>query len=303
MSRDFEHCWFLTGPTAAGKSAVGVELARRIGAEIVSMDSMALYRGMDIGTAKPSGEQRRAVPHHLIDIIEPQEEFSLAQYVEAARACVEDIRQCGRQVLFVGGTPLYLKALLRGIFEGPPADEAFRRQLREEARRHDPEWLHEQVKNVDPTAAAKLHPNDAKRLVRALEVFHKSGVPISRLQQQFDVGRPAEACRVFVLDWPRPELHRRIDARVDAMFAQGLVEEVRRLLNGSLSKTARQAVGYKELIEHLDGYTDLRATLELVKLHSHQLAKRQCTWFRSLSECRFIPAVGKTPAELAEEIH
>jgi tRNA dimethylallyltransferase len=343
MHNDFEKCWFLTGPTAAGKSAVGVELARRIGAEIVSMDSMALYRGMDIGTAKPAAEERQAIPHHLIDIIEPHEEFSLAQYVDAARRCAEDIRQRSREVLFLGGTPLYLKALLRGIFQGPPADEPFRRQCREESRRHGPEWLHEQVKKVDPDVATKLHPNDTKRLIRALEVFHKTGVPISRLQQQFDLGRPAGACRVFVLDWPRPELHRRIDARVDAMFAQGLVEEVQKLLNiplsshckkdrlaelssfaprksrelpatfaerkatedlplQTLSKTARQAVGYKELIEHLEGQADLPATIELVKLHTRQLAKRQCTWFRSLSECRFVPAVGKTPAELAAEI-
>jgi tRNA dimethylallyltransferase len=318
MSRDFENCWFLTGPTAAGKSAVGVELARRIGAEIVSMDSMALYRGMDIGTAKPTADQRQAVPHHLIDILDPHEEFSLAQYVEAARQCVEDIEHRNRQVLFVGGTPLYLKALLRGIFRGPPADEAFRRQWLDESRLQRPDWLHEQLKKVDPAAAAKLHPNDAKRLLRALEVFHKTGTPISQLQRQFDRGRPAEACRAFVLDWPRPELHRRIEKRVEDMFAQGLVEEVKNLLPSPLgrgaggescspikilSKTARQAVGYNEVIEHLEGWAGLPATVEAVKLHTRQLAKRQTTWFRSLSECRFIPAPCKTPAQLAEEIH
>jgi tRNA dimethylallyltransferase len=341
MDGDFHDDWFLTGPTAAGKSAVGVELAGRIGAEIISMDSMALYRGMDIGTAKPTAAQRRAVPHHLVDILAPHEEFSLAQYVEAARLAAEDIRRRGRQVLFVGGTPLYLKALLRGIFVGPPADEAFRRQWEERARRQGPKWLHAEVQKVDPEAATRLHPNDTKRLIRALEVFHKAGTPISRLQRQFDRGRPAEVCRVFVLDWPRPDLHRRIDERVEAMFAQGLVAEVRRLLvnlpspfgrgaggegevrkkpeSGSiplptaltltlsqkerglpLGKTARQAVGYQEVIEHLAGKADLAATIEAVKLHTRQLAKRQTTWFRSLSECRLVPAAGKTPAELAE---
>ncbi|MBN2577383.1 MAG: tRNA (adenosine(37)-N6)-dimethylallyltransferase MiaA, partial [Pirellulales bacterium] len=289
------------------------------------MDSMALYRGMDIGTAKPTAEQRRAVPHHLIDILEPGEEFSLAQYVAAARQCVEEILGRGRQVLFVGGTPLYLKALLRGIFQGPPADEDFRRQWREKAEQQGPAWLHEQVKKVDPVTAARLHPNDTKRLIRALEVFQKSGTPISQLQRQFDRGRPAESCRVFVLNWPRPELHRRIDRRVEEMFSQGLVEEVRNLLTlgataglsssaeytvgqanrgtrTTLSKTARQAVGYREVIEHLEGQSDLPATIQSVKLHTRQLAKRQTTWFRSLSECRFVPAEGKSPAALAGEI-
>lgn len=287
-------CWFLTGPTAAGKSAVGVELAARIGAEIVSLDSMALYRGMDIGTAKPTAEERRRTAHHLIDILGPHEEYSLAQYVAAARRCIEEIKGRGREVLFVGGTPLYLKGLLRGIFEGPPADWDLRRRLQQEARQHGTESLHRRLAAVDPAAAARLHPNDARRLIRALEVFEKTGQPISRLQQQFEIGRPAAECRVFVLDWPREALHARIDARVDAMFAAGLVEEVRGLGNFSspaLSRNARQAVGYREVIEHLEGQRGLPETVELVKQHTRQLAKRQGTWFRSLSECRFVAPV------------
>ena len=298
MSSDLAlKCWFLTGATATGKSAVGLALARQIGAEIVSLDSMALYRGMDIGTAKPSPAERQSVPHHLIDVLEPHEEFGLAQYIEAAHRCVAEIAGRGRQVLLVGGTPLYLKGLLRGIFQGPPADWELRHRLAEEARQNGDRWLHEQVAKIDPAAAARLHPNDTRRLLRAWEVFQKTGHPISELQRQFDVGQPASECRVFVLDWPRAELHARIAERVAAMFAAGLVDEVRRLLAGPpLSRTARQAVGYREVIEHLEGRRNLAATISLVEQHTRQLAKRQATWFRSLSECRYVSLAGRLDA-------
>ena len=294
-------CWFLTGPTAAGKTGVGVELARRIGAEIISLDSMTLYRGMDVGTAKPTKEQRSGVPHHLIDAIEPHEEFSLAQYVEAAHRCIDEITARGREVLFVGGTPLYLKAMLRGIFEGPPADW----DLRDRLRQLGPETLHRELAQVDPASAARLHPNDTRRLIRALEVYEKTGRPISEHQRQFDVGRPADQCRVFVLDWPRQQLSPRIDRRVEAMFAAGLVDEVRRLLARPQppSRTARQAVGYREVIDHLAGKRNLAETIAAVQLHTRQLAKRQRTWFRSLSECRFVAMSGEfLSSQIAQQI-
>lgn len=306
MPTDFAHdCWFLTGPTAAGKTAVGIELAKLIDAEILSLDSMALYRGMDVGTAKPTLDERARVPHHLLDLIEPHEEYSVAQYVEAAGQCVDEIERRGRRPLFVGGTPLYLKALLRGLFEGPPADPPLRRRLEEQARQEGSESLHRRLARVDPVAANRLHPNDTRRLVRALEVFEKTGRPISQFQQQFDTGRPAEQCRVFVLDWPRAELRERIDHRVDRMFAGGLVEEVRRLLakDTSIGKTARQAVGYRETIEHLENQRGIEETVALVKTRTWQLARRQGTWFRSLSECRFVPLSGHIdPAEVARRI-
>ena len=285
-------CWFLSGATASGKTGVGIELARRIDAEIISMDSMALYRHMDIGTAKPTLAQRRAVSHHLIDVIEPREEYSLAQYIKAAKRCAEEIQARARRVLFVGGTPLYLKGLLRGIFEGPPADQQLRRHLADEARRHrDTPWLHNRLAQIDPLAANRLHPNDTRRLIRAIEVFEKTGRPISQWQKQFDTGEPAQSCHVFVLDWPRQQLYARIDSRVDEMFAAGLLEEVRRLTTDPQppGKTAGQAVGYREVIEHLHGGHDLPETIELIKMHTHRFARRQCTWFRSLSECRFVP--------------
>ena len=296
--------WFLTGPTASGKSAVGLELARRIGAEIVSLDSIALYRGMDIGTAKPTVQDRRDVPHHLIDVLDPHEEFSLAQYIEAAGRVAAEIAGRGRRVLFVGGTPLYLKGLLRGVFQGPPADWELRRRLAAEAQHHGGAWLHERLAAIDPVAAARLHPNDTRRLIRAIEVFEKLGRPISELQRQFEIERPADKCRVFVLDWPREELCDRIDRRVEQMFSSGLVEEVRRLLAGPrpLGRTARQAVGYREVIEHLEGRRDLAETVELVRRHTRQLAKRQCTWFRSLSECRFIAVSGQLDVARTAEL-
>lgn len=298
-------CWFLTGATASGKTAVGAELAERIGAEIISLDSMALYRGMDVGTAKPTAAERSRVPHHLIDVLEPDEHFSLARYLQMAHQAIDRIKARGGEVLFVGGTPLYLKGLLRGIFRGPPADWQLRQRLEEEARNRPPGFLHRRLAQVDPAAAARLHPNDSRRLIRALEVCHKTGRPISQLQQQFDTGRDAPQCRVFVLDWPTPRLNARIDRRVDEMFAQGLVDEVQRLLDRPrpLSKTAAQAVGYREVTEHLQGVRGLAETVALVKTRTRRFAKRQRTWFRSLSECRFVPVRAPLdPAETARRI-
>jgi tRNA dimethylallyltransferase len=193
---------------------VGVELAGLIGAEIVSLDSMALYQDMNIGTAKPTAEDRQRVPHHLLDLVPPSEEFSLSEYIDAAHAAIADIKSRGREVLFVGGTPLYLKSLLRGVYQGPPADWQFRRQIDEELTTVPVEALHERLQVIDPLLAAKLHPNDKRRIVRGLEVFRLTGQRLSHLQTQFDEGRPSSETKVFVLSWPREELHRRIDARV-----------------------------------------------------------------------------------------
>jgi tRNA dimethylallyltransferase len=290
-------CVYLTGPTASGKTAVGVELARLLGAEIVALDSMTLYRGMDIGTAKPTADERAAVPHHLLDILEPHEEFSQAEYAAAARRAVDDVLARGRVPLFVGGTPLYLKTLLRGMFVGPAADWELRKRLQAEARANGPDWLHQQVAAIDPAAAAKLHANDERRLIRALEVFQLTGRPISEHQRQFDQPRAEATGRVFVLDWPREELHRRIDERVDAMLAAGLVEEIRRLTESPhvLSRTARQALGYREVLE---------GTIEAIKPRTRQFAKRQMTWFRSLEECKWIKLSGEPdPRRVAMRIY
>jgi tRNA dimethylallyltransferase len=297
--------WYLTGPTAAGKTAVAVELAQRLGAEIVSVDSMTVYRGMDIGTAKPSAEERRAVPHHLLDIVSPADDFSLAEFVGQAHERVREIRGRGREVLLVGGTPLYLKALLRGLYQGPPPDWEFRRAIEEEIKQVGLPALRERLEMVDPLSAQKLHPNDQRRMIRALEVYRQTGQPISHQQVHFEEGASAEQRKVFCLAWPREELHRRIDARVDQMFQAGLVDEVRGLLTqyGSLSRTASQAVGYREVLQHLDGQFDLPTTIQHVKHATHQFARRQETWFRGLSECRFLPqAEGQASREVADGI-
>lgn len=299
-----QRCWFLTGPTASGKTALGLKLAARLQAEIVSMDSMALYRGMDIGTAKPTPQERAQVPHHLIDVIAPGEEFSLAQYIEAAHDAVAQIESRGRVALFVGGTPLYLKGLLRGIFQGPPANWELRARWQSVAAEQGSSALHRELSAVDPQAARKLHPNDTRRIIRALEVYHVTGTPISVHQQQFERPVPREHCRVFQLDWQREELNRRIDRRVEAMFAAGLVDEVKRLLaSGPLSRTAAQALGYREVIEHLEGARPLDETIALIQLRTRQFAKRQATWFRSLEECRKVPMQAEMDLdELARQI-
>lgn len=301
----FLDCWYLTGATASGKTGAGLALAERIGAEIISLDSMALYCEMDIGTDKPTPQQRQRVPHHLLDVLSPQDEFSVSNYVDAARGIVAEIRRRGREALFVGGTPLYLKALLRGIFRGPPADWEFRRAVEEELVQVGLPALYQRLQQVDPLSAAKLHPNDKRRIIRALEVYRATGRPISHLQTQFEEGRPADRCRVFVLGWPRENLHGRINRRVEAMFAAGFVDEVRGLLDrhGQLSRTALQAVGYREVIEHLDGQRDLAATIEAVKARTRQFARHQETWFRSLSECRFVPLQeGCSDGQISEQI-
>jgi tRNA dimethylallyltransferase len=298
-------CWYLTGPTASGKTAVGIELARRIGAEIISLDSMAVYRGMDLGTAKPTAAQRQVIPHHLIDLVEPEEEFSVFQYLQAASQTVAELRRRGRRVLFVGGTPLYLKALLRGLMDGPGADWTLRREAEAELRSAGREVLYERLQRVDPQTAARLHPHDTRRIIRALEVHTVAQRPISHLHTQFGQGHPANACRVFVLQWPKDELYQRIERRVDAMFAEGLVDEVRRLISNGryLGRTARQAVGYREIIKHLGGAYDLEQTVKLVKTRTRQFAKRQGTWFRSLSECQAVAVSGEgSPADVAMHI-
>ena len=198
-----DSCWFLTGPTASGKTSAALVLAERIGAEIISLDSMAIYRGMDIGTAKPSLEQRSQVVHHMIDILDPNESFSVAEYLARAHRIVDEIRQRGNKALFVGGTPMYLKVLLRGIFGGPAADWEFRQQVEEQIELHGKQALHRQLAMVDPVSAHKFHPNDIRRVTRALEVYHLTGEPISHQQQEFESQNKSNKKFVFQLSWPR----------------------------------------------------------------------------------------------------
>jgi tRNA dimethylallyltransferase len=290
----FDEALILTGPTASGKSAVGLALAERLGAEVVAMDSMTLYRGLDIGTAKPTPDERRRVPHHLIDVLDPWESASVAWWLDRAAAACRDVAARGRRALFVGGTPLYLKALLHGLFEGPAGDPVLRARLEREP---GPE-LHARLALVDPASAARLHPHDVRRLVRALEVFELTGRPISSWQDHFDKVRPRRFPPVW-LDLARPVLYERINRRVAAMMRAGLLDEVRRLraLPRPLSKEARQALGYKELFDHLEGRIDLEGAVGLIQTRSRQFAKRQLTWLRHMPGCQALPVAGDEPPD------
>jgi tRNA dimethylallyltransferase len=294
MLSAFQDAWILTGPTSSGKTALALELADQLGAEIVSMDSMALYRGMDIGTAKPSLRERQRVSHHLIDVLDPWESSSVAWWLERAADCCRDIEARGKKTLFVGGTPLYLKALLYGLFDGPPADADLRERLGREAETSGRQALHEHLARVDSATAARVHPNDIRRVIRALEVWELTGRPISRWQEQWKTGGQRSKVkgenRCLCLDIPRGELYARIDARVNRMVEIGLIDEARNLLQlpNPLGREAAQAVGYKEMFEHLGGRTTLSEAVTRIQKRSRHFAKRQLAWFRHLPECRFV---------------
>lgn len=298
-------CWFLAGATACGKTACGIELAKRLNAEVLSLDSMAIYRGMDIGTAKPTPEEQAAVPHHLIDFLEPAVDFSVAEYLTAAQSICEELLSRGKTPVFVGGTGLYLRSLLRGVFEGPSKDLAIRARLEQLVAEESPEALHARLGEVDAASAARLHPQDVRRVVRALEVFELTGVPASAQLAEGPLPEGERPTRVFWLSPPRAWLHERINRRVDRMFAAGLVEEVRGLMSrpGGLGRTASQALGYKEVVDHLNGELTLAECITQVKTRTRQFAKRQETWFRNLVEARPVVMSGdETAGELAERV-
>ena len=295
----------LTGPTAAGKSSIAMALANRIDAEIISLDSIAVYRGMDIGTAKPSTVDRKRVAHHLVDLVEPTEDFSVACYLREAHTKVREIHGRGHAVIFVGGTPMFLKGVLRGFDPGPPADWNFRNAVESDVQAYGVDALRERLRQVDPLAEHRIGPNDTRRMIRALEVARQTGTPISHRQVQFDRGKDAKTCNVFSLAWPRDQLHARINRRVHQMFQSGLIDEIRQLLDryGGLSRTASQAVGYREVLQSLGSETSMDALVEEVSAHTRQLARRQETWFRSFSEIRAIPVDEPlSPEIIAEQI-
>jgi tRNA dimethylallyltransferase len=284
----FRAATVLTGPTGSGKSALALELAERTGAEIVAMDSMTLYRRLDVGTAKPTAAERARVPHHLVDVLEHWESASVAWWLDRATACVSDIHSRGKRALIVGGTPLYLKAILHGLFEGPPADRELRTRLEADAAAGAD--LHARLAAVDPAAATKLHPNDRRRLVRALEVWELTGRPISDWQRQW-ADSVHDGPAVYCVDRPRDELYARIDRRVLEMLAAGWLDEARRLRHADrpVSREVSAAIGYRELFEFLDGRATWDDTVRLIRQRTRNLARRQLTWFRHLPAVRFVP--------------
>jgi tRNA dimethylallyltransferase len=273
---------FLVGPTGAGKSAIALTIAERLDAEIVNADSRQLYRGMDIGTAKPSAEERRTVPHHLIDVRGPDEPLDVASFVTMARAAIGEIAGRGRRPLVVGGSGLYLRVLRGGIFSGPSASVEVRRELEDIAREHGIPFLHDQLGAIDPASAARIQRNDLYRIVRALEVYRLTGVPISVHQERHRFsGREFDSLTAGI-DVPRPALYASIDRRFDEMIAAGLVDEVRALLASGYSpeRPPLSTIGYKEIAAFVRGEMTLEAAVDLAKRETRHLAKRQLTWFR-----------------------
>lgn len=278
------------GCTASGKASVAACLAERLGAEIVVADSMKVYRRMDVGTAKPTAEQQKKVRYHLIDVAEPSESFSAKRYAELADAAIADIIARGKRVIVAGGTALYLKALVEGMFEGPSADPAFRQEFRERAAREGLPALHAELARIDPEAASQIHPNDLRRIERALEVYSLTGTPISTLRTQWGSTRPDYDVHYIGIRRERSQASSRINQRVLKMVEMGLVDEVRRLMAEPqpLSLQARQAVGYAEIIAHLEGRMPLDDAIEQIKINTRHLAKAQRTWFRRFSPVRWF---------------
>ncbi len=280
----------ITGPTAAGKSALALELAERLGGELVCADSLTVYRGLDIGSAKPSLAERQRVPHHLVDVREPTEPFSAADFRAAAMTAIAGIVARDRHPILVGGTGLYLRTLLRGLVETPGEDPALRERLRQQAEQEGGAALLEALRAVDPQTADQLHVNNLPRIIRALEVFHHTGRPLSALHAEHGFGESPYRTLQFCLELSREALYERIDARVDAMLAAGLVAEVAGLLQRGVPPSSKplQAIGYKEVVAYLQGWYGLSEMVELIKRNTRRFAKRQLTWFKKEPELQWV---------------
>lgn len=288
----------LVGPTASGKSVVALRVAKMMDAEIINADSVQVYRHLDVGTAKPPVEERRQVPHHLIDVVEPSEEFSAARFRSMAMKAMDDIVSRGKIPIITGGTGLYIRALCRGLFFGPSAKTEVREDLIA-VEAQESGTLYRKLAEVDPAAAMKIHPHDLRRIVRALEVFLSSGKKISDLQKEWD-GDDTGNFILIGLAWDRREIYRRINERVDRMLAAGLVEEVKSLLARGVSPELKpmKSLGYLQIVEHLQGKYDLERARELIKMETRRYAKRQMTWFKKEPgilwiECRDEMEIGE----------
>jgi tRNA dimethylallyltransferase len=290
---------FIVGPTAAGKTAVALQLARLINAEIVSADSMQVYRGMDIGTAKPTPDERRQIPHHLIDVCDVNEDFDAKKFVALAQKAVADIQNRGKIALIVGGTGLYMRALRRGLFEGAPKNPEIRAKWEQKTASE----LFAELKKVDPLTASRIDRHNKRRLVRALEVYFSTGKPLASLQTQWK--NDAKDAPIFCLNRDRADLHARIERRIDEQIAAGWLNEVKNLLKRGLEQnaTAMQAAGYRELVAHLRGKISLEEAIARTKTRTRQLAKRQLTWFRREPNLIWMQlAHDETPQQTANRV-
>lgn len=279
----------ILGVTASGKGRLAFELAKELGGEIISADSMKVYKGMDIGTAKPPRQIREQIPWYLIDVVEPWESFSVAKFLELAEQRIEQIRSANKPVIVVGGTALYIKSLLYGLFKGPGSDEQIRSQLKQRMQNESSQALHNELASVDPETARRVHPNDAKRIVRGLEVYKLTGKPISSFRRQWDESKTVD-WKIIGLRREKSVENHRINMRVKKMINEGLVDEVKTLLSKPkpLSKQAREAIGYSEIIDYLEGKMDLKKTIERIKINTRRLAKHQRTWFKRFRPVNWI---------------
>ena len=293
----------ILGVTASGKSRLGFELAKKLDGEIVSVDSMKVYRHMDVGTAKPSLDRQKAVKHHLIDVIDPDEQFSVGAFLEHAEDAFAKIKANNKPIIAVGGTAMYIKAMLFGLFDGPPADDKIRDRLNLQIEAEGSWPLHDMLKKVDPAAGERIHPNDKRRIVRGLEVFEITGKPISSFQTQFDAPKPHNDWKIIGLRRPKEVESQRINARVKLMLEMGLVDEVKSLLERyDLSKQAAAAIGYAEIIRHINGDIDIENAVENIKVNTRRLAKGQRTWFKTFKDVQWIDSdEGTTSEEILEK--
>ncbi len=271
----------ILGPTGVGKTGMALELAGRWGGEIVSADSMQVYRHMDIGTAKPTPEERRRIPHHLLDVVDPDDPFDASRYIGLANGVIAHLQREKKPIFVVGGTGLYIRALLGGLIDGPGADEVLRRELKEEMKTFGKEHLYEILWARDPRAAAQIHPHDGVRIIRALEVLELTGRSIVEHQEEHCFREAPYAALRIGLGLERERLNDRIDRRTERMIAEGFVEEVRRLLDTGYGESlkAMQSVGYRHLVSFLAGRQNLEEAIRLIKRDTRRYAKRQMTWF------------------------
>jgi len=291
---------FIVGPTAVGKTATAIELAKLLGGEIISADSRQVYRGMDVGTAKPTLNQQKDIPHHLIDLFDPDETVSAGRYRTLALNTVADIQRRKRWPIFVGGSGLYIRALQNGIFEESRTDVSIRAEIKRELDEKGVAELYNRLMKIDPETAVKIHLNDAKRITRALEIFMTTGKTPSQLFREQKT-EPPFAYRTFALDMPREDLYRRIDERVDQMISDGLVAEVQKLLSVGFRRNldSLMTLGYREVVKFIDGKCSHEEMIVQIKQNTRHYAKRQITWFRNQISADWISV---SPTDRPEEI-
>ncbi|HPG66625.1 MAG TPA: tRNA (adenosine(37)-N6)-dimethylallyltransferase MiaA [Candidatus Hydrogenedentes bacterium] len=294
----------LVGPTASGKTALAIEIAARLDTEIISADSMQFYRGMEIGTGAPEAQQLARVQHHFVGFIEPDAPFSAGAFERDARAIVDRLNRRGRPAVVVGGSGLYISALIDGLFPGPGKDAEIRARLQEEAETAGVRALYARLREVDAGYADTIQCNDLRRIVRGIEVYEQTGTPLSTLHREHREEAVALDAVQFALDWPRDQLYARIDRRVDAMIQAGFLDEVQRLLDNGYGPHIERlrSLGYREMAAYLRRECALEEATERMKRNTRRYAKRQLTWFRSDSRIQWIPAAGHSAEDLAETI-